>query len=516
MGNEEKDVFEGQQIEVDLYDEEARIKQRIEDLKIEKSMGEIIGELDTEDMIGNAEREIEELEKKLVEVEKAIETKNRIHEKKYELGKKYPNQKWYHRVLTMCDEELKNYEDYALSPVRQKIADYTAEKEKLETRKNELEKRIYDIKEEIKNTHSADLLEEAKTIMEEYKKLQQHLENVSNSLKELGPGEIDLEEFRQRMINKLDGYTKPGNPTVIEYIEEQQKEGKSLEEIANEINNCSNIELEETYGYIEMAERISNFTIDGYKDDAQVKKDCNELMQYLMTVIDDSRTDEDLSKQCENAMKKLVEYMENTLSIRKKIYAKNAIDMLKTELTYRIIDKYAIPTTVLEGLPTSKNTVLRTIEDYDEGYHRLAEASDRGDPTMKREDISPLAEDKSMKMKKVNEVLSYVLSKLPKDKNNIQIINELKKYSSSKPGKYTAEDIENYLILQEFIKEQEEEAKIESQQFVEQKNQIQTEELTDPYAKLNKMLEGIVTESELNKMLDEEKAPEENEDNKVY
>lgn len=222
----------------ELLNKKDEIKQRIQDLKIEKSLGEILGELDNEDLIGNADKEIAILEQQLVEIDKAIENEKKKKEKKAELNSKYPNQKWYYRVLTMSEEELKQWADLELSEKRERKTQLETDKAKIEAQKIELEKRLSGIKEEVKETHNADLLEEAKNMVIEYKAKKHSIEAISKEIEEIGPTEIDLEEFRQGMIGNLKGYIKENdNFEVVKYIEEEQAKGKTLEELAEEITD---------------------------------------------------------------------------------------------------------------------------------------------------------------------------------------------------------------------------------------------------------------------------------------
>ena len=250
----------------ELLDKKEEITYRIKDLKVEKSMGIILGELDDEDMAGKAEREIKELQQKLVEIDRQIKFEERKQPKKKELRKKYPDQGTYFRVMTMSQEELQEYANVELSKIRKKKAELTAEKEELEAKRDEAKQALFEIRDKIKITHDFDSLQAAEQKKKDYDNTQKAISQVEKELSEVGPTEFDLEEFRQGMIENLKGYKKPGSDEESVYIEKGLEEGLSLEEIAKELTRVL-IDMKipadmSTYGVGYTVESVENYLIE--------------------------------------------------------------------------------------------------------------------------------------------------------------------------------------------------------------------------------------------------------------
>ncbi len=454
-----------------------QIEKQIENFKMEIQMGDITND---EEMKKTAQSKIEELNNKKSEIEEEIKIKQAKEQeklaKKKELEEKYPNQRTFHRAELASEEELQALAEQEAAPNREKKERLETIKEELPKKKEEIEKRIESIKEEFKQTHDIALMEEAKKAIKDLDRINQDIKENDEALERLGPTEYDLEEFRAGMINdgiKLGTYVKPGPEDVINYLQDKLKSGKSAEEIAKELNDYADEPKADAYSkyiynFAEIAEMVSNLVtwIDVLRTSPtanvyeQIRKEIDKAIKGLETAPYDFRINIGKDKVIK-ALKliKLSQVFDNNplpekanaednkkaISRVEIEHTKNLIDMFKVELAFNIMEEGFVPS---QPIP-SRNSVEIAIEDFDEICLR---------EKVQPEDRKRKRDSKINLMTPINQVLNEVQTKIAEEKRDIkqQVIDAVTKNVNDGDGEIQPEDIENYLILQEFIEEQRE------------------------------------------------------------
>ena len=218
----------------ELLNKREELKTRVNDLKMEISMGKI---LEDEEMISSAEKEIETTTKLIEETNQKIELEQKKNRKKKELSQKYPEQYKYHRIMTMSEEELRRSAEKELEEKRKHKAELETKKENLSKIIETTEERLSEIKKEFKETHANNLLEEAAKLMKQYQSLKKEMKYNLTQIEAIGPLEISPEEYRQIILSKLKGEYKVSNSEIAtNYIQSQQESGKSIDEIVKDLN----------------------------------------------------------------------------------------------------------------------------------------------------------------------------------------------------------------------------------------------------------------------------------------
>ena len=465
-----------------LLNQKDEIENQINNAKLEIEMGDITND---EEMKKTAQSKMDELNSKKSEIEAKIKIEQEKEQeksaKKKELEEKYPNQKTFHTVELMSEEGLKELAEMEAAPKRAKKAELETIKENLSKKKEEIENRIESIKEEFKQTHNPTLMEEAKKEVKELTSINQDIKENAAELEKVGPTEFDLEEFRAGMFDSITigSYVKPGSKDVINYLQDKLKAGKSSEEIAKELNDYAAEPKIEAYSkfvyrFNDIAEMISLTEI--WLDEltipqngniySQAFKEINKTIKALETAPYDARINnykEEVRKSLEeiialfepqiSQLQGLTEDQKSKIilqgepSLKRKIdfNTKYSINILKSELAYRSIDEGFVSS---RDVP-SEGSVREAIVDYYDNYLRdniTLEQRNR----MKKEKVNATSF--------VNEILAELSKKVSEEKRDEkqQVIDAITKSVKNGDGEIQPEDIENYLLLQEFIEEQRE------------------------------------------------------------
>ena len=512
-----------------LLNQIEEIKKQIENFEMEIQMGDITND---EEMKKTAQSKMAELNNKKSEIEEKIKIEQAKEQeksaKKKELEEKYPNQKTFHRAELASEEELQALAEQEATPNRERKAKLEEEKENLKKQKEELVKEIDSIKAEFMKTHDKKYLKDAENIVEKFEKTNQAIEKNAAELEKVGPTEYDLEEFRAGMINdgiKLGTYVKPGPEDVINYLQDKLKSGKSAEEIAKELNDYAaepkaDAYSKYIYNFAEIAEIVSNLVIwiDVLKTSPtanvyeQIRKEIDKAIKGLETAPYDFRINigkDKVIKALEsikssqvfdnNPLPEKANAEDNKKAIsRVEIeHTKNLIDMFKAELAFNIMEEGFVPS---QPIPIpSRNSVEIAIEDFDEICSR---------EKVQPEDRKRKRDSKINLMAPINQVLNEVTTKIAEEKRDIkqQVIDAVTKNVNDGDGEIQPEDIENYLILQEFIEEQREIVKTAIQNGEDINAILEDKTETKGNTELQEMLNEVSPEEKT-----EEKA-----ENKIY
>ena len=499
-------------------------EKQIENFKMEIQMGDITND---EEMKKTAQSKIEELNSKKSEIEAKIKIEQEKEQeksaKKKELEKKYPNQKTFHTVELMSEEELQALAEMEAAPKRAKKAELETIKENLSKKKKEIENRIESIKEEFKQTHNPTLMEEAKKAVEELTSINQDIKENAVELEKVGPTEFDLTEFRNGMIDALKGYAKPASTNVINYFQDKLEAGMSVEDIAKELNDYADEPKADAYSkyiynFAEIAEMVSNLVtwIDVLRTSPtanvyeQIRKEIDKAIKGLETAPYDFRINIGKDKVIK-ALKliKLSQVFDNNplpekanaednkkaISRVEIEHTKNLIDMFKVELAFNIMEEGFVPS---QPIP-SRNSVEIAIEDFDEICLR---------EKVQPEDRKRKRDSKINLMTPINQVLNEVQTKIAEEKRDVkqQVIDTVTENVNDGDGEIQPEDIENYLLLQEFIEEQREIVKTAIQNGEDINAILEDKTETKENSELQEMLNEVSPEEKT-----EEKA-----ENKIY
>ena len=454
-----------------LLNQKDEIENQINNAKLEIKMGEIISD---DEMITNAQKKIAELKKQTAEIEEKEQAKVA---KKRELEVKYPNQQLFHEIELMSDEEIKEYAEKEATPNRERKAKLEEEQANLKNQKEELAKEIASIKEEFMKTHEGALLETAEKTIEKSKKTNQAIEKNAAELEKVGPIEFDLTEFRNGMIDALKGYAKPASTDVVNYFQDKLEAGISVEDIAKELNDYAtspknNKYSEYAYKFANIVgivspvgDLLNTLAIPQNKSVYEhTLKELNRISKELEDAPYDMRINI-IKDQVLNSLEEIINSYGWALELCKSNEAenndpvvqgekgsknkinhiKNIIDKFRTELAFRIIDEGFVPN---YDMPSEGN-VIRAIEDYDE------ECSRENSTKEYRERIR---NEKQQQVEPIYKFLNEAYKKLVEEKRNVkqQVIDAVTESVKDRDGIITPEDIENYLLLQEFIAEQRE------------------------------------------------------------
>ena len=492
-----------------LLNQKDEIERQINYAKLEVEMGLIIND---NEMITNAKKRKEELEKQMAEIEEKIVKEQAKVAKKRELVAKYPNQQTFHEIELMSDEEIKEYAEKEATSNRERKAKLEEEKANLKKQKEELVKERDSTKEEFMKTHAVALLEKAENIVKEFKETNQAIEKNAAELEKVGPLEFNLTEFRKGMIDALKGYAKPASTDVINYFQDKLEAGISVEDIAKELNDYAASQKNNKYS--EAAYKFANIVgivspvgdllntlaipqnksvyertlkelnriskeLEAAPYDMRISNIKDQVLNSLDETINSCRWALELCKSNEAENNDPVVQVEKG-SKTKINHTKNIIDKFRTELAFRIIDEGFVPN---HDMP-SEGSVIRAIEDYDEEYSR---------ENFTIEYRERIRDEKQQQVEPIYKFLNEAYKKLVEEKRDAkqQVIDAVTENVNDGDGEIQPEDIENYLLLQEFIAEQREIVKSEKE------NNI----VAIPETKVNQ---------ELQKMMDEieEKEPE--------
>ena len=377
----------------------------------------------------------------------------------------------------MSDEEIKEYADKEATPNRERKAKLEEEQADLKKQKEELAKEIASIKEEFMKTHEGALLETAEKTIEKSKKTNQAIEKNAAELEKVGPIEFDLTEFRNGMIDALKDYAKPASTDVINYFQDKLEAGMSVEDIAKELNDYAASPKNNKYSeyaykfanivgivspvgdllntlaipqnksvYEHTLKELSRITkeLDAAPYDMRISNIKNQVLNSLEEIINSYGWALELCKSNEAENNDPVVQGEKD-SKNKINHTKNIIDKFRTELAFRIIDEGFAPN---HDMPSEGN-VIRAIEDYDEEYSR---------ENSTKEYRERIRNEKQQQVEPIYKFLNEAYKKLVEEKRNVkqQVINAVTESVEDRDGIITPEDIENYLLLQEFIAEQRE------------------------------------------------------------
>ena len=528
-----------------LLEQKEELEKQLINLQSEIEMGTI---LDDQDMISQSQKNIEEINKLISEIDQKIELLGAKDEKKKAISEKYPEQYIYERIKAMSEEELHEYTSGQLSINKEKKNSIEKELENLTKNESvlsgqllETETRIVEIKEEFKNSHNQELLVAAKELVEKQKNIKQEIEQLkaqieakNQELTEIGPTEMTPEEIRHNMIAQLEGnYKETEMSQTYEYIQQLQAEGKSLEEITESINTATGkttpktvkeeyIESNEYKTYKEILSKNSKFL-----DDKEYMEYCSmstyEDITRLIAYYDGLTKDESLNSDIRSAARQIVDSL-NELKTAMDQVLPNVIrnDELREKakehsITYEEAEEakkiYPIVSEIARTISHKKHhircnqniidvsiayvfddKILENSERFDE-YNWLYLSDEKRDiETIKEQDVAfevfisavikenregikvpQEVDDKyresehqgDMIIKKAHKVIETAFSKEQKISEkavNNDIIEELSKNTSSLPGQYTVEDIENYIVEQEYIKETKEAALKDSEE----------------------------------------------------
>ena len=500
-----------------LLNQKDEIENQINNANLEIEMGKIIND---NEMITNAQKRIEELEKQTAEIEEKIEKEQAKVAKKRELEVKYPNQQVFHEIELMSDEEIKEYADKEATPNRERKAKLEEEQANLKNQKEELAKEIASIKEKFIKTHDEVLLEEVKKTIEKSKETNQAIEKNAAELEKVGPTEFDLTEFRNGMIDALKDYAKPASTDVINYFQDKLKAGMSVEDIAKELNDYAasqknNMYSEDAYKFANIVGIVSPvgdlLNTLAIPQNKSVYEHTLKELKRISKELEDAPYDMRISNIKDQVLNSLEEItnsfgwalelcesneaenndpvVQGEKDSKNKInHTKNIIDKFKTELAFRIIDEGFAPN---HDMP-SRSSVIRAIEEYDEEYSR---------ENFTIEYRERIRDEKKQQVEPIYKFLNEVYKKLVEEKIDVkqQVINAVTESVKDRDGIITPEDIEKYLLLQEFIAEQREIVKSEKG------NNI----VAIPETKVNQELQEMMDEAE-------EKEPETKEGIKEY
>jgi len=480
----------------ELQRKKEELNKRIVDLQSEIEMGTILGD---QEMIDTANNNIREINQLISEVDQQIELVSKKEEVKKALFEKYPEQYEYSRIITMSDEELREHmkEQLAVNAsqrenVEKELEQVNVRLEELNVKLSEVNNRITAIKEEFKNTHNPELLTEAKEKVAEQARISQDIEQVNSQissktaeLNSFGPNEMTPEKIKKGMLAQLSGkYVVTDKSVAYGYIKNQQEEGKTNEEIVADLNNTKgnvNGYSEEILQYKDIPVYLDtiNLCLDRLnfltkvEDGKFVYERFGESIKHLEDVMNNSNVDESIKGYCNNVVHELQVAMSFGTPLNKILhgnlstdfkqhikYTKNAIDILRVALAYKMMGNVEIPFEQREGLAVDSDPTISTIERYDD----ILKAADESHTTADYDYMRRLKDEIGKDMRRVHGVLNVGTETIKKNLSDpkLQTIRELVQKTSSEPGKLNVEDIETYIIEQEFAKEQEEQARKES------------------------------------------------------
>ena len=480
----------------ELQRKKEELNKRIVDLQSEIEMGTILGD---QEMIDTANNNIREINQLISEVDQQIELVSKKEEVKKALMEKYPEQYEYSRIITMSDEELHEHMKEQLAAtasqrenVEKELEQVNVRLEELNVKLSEVNNRITAIKEEFKNTHNPELLTEAKEKVAEQARISQDIEQVNSQissktaeLNSFGPNEMTPEEIKKGMLAQLSGkYVVTDKSVAYGYIKNQQEEGKTNEEIVADLNNTKgnvNGYSEEILQYKDIPmyldtiiDQLDRFVYITQEEGVKFAYDrFGEAIKYLEEVMNNSNTDEEIKGYCNNVVEELKGVMSSGMPFNNILYGnlstdfkqhikytKNAIDILNVAVAYKMMENVEIPFELREGLAVDSSTTISTIERYDD----LLKASYESNTTADYDYMRRLKDEIGRNMRRVYGIRNTGTEIIKKSLSDpkLQVIRELVQKTSAEPGKLTVEDIETYIIEQEFAKEQEEQARKES------------------------------------------------------
>ena len=451
----------------ELLDEQVKANMEIE-------MGTILGD---QEMIDKAKEKIDKLDARIAEIEQEIEKEEKNKKRVEKLGLNEHPQQVYSVIKDLSPKELEELAEETLKPYQGELDSLIEQVSGLKAKQKELEEKILKIKADFMSTHSPTLLTDAKEKMAQYEMLKNEIEKVYKRANELKASEIDPETLRAELIKKMSemgAIVEPGNKESITYLEEEKRKGKSNEQIAEELNKKSHKTYPEVvYECINANEGIMGlrsvfFDAAWLPNLSAVEETCQKLKEAAHVceeLIKNSEIGEITKGYCQSMMESITKIISKpkeqmlsktiTKEIRDQIdYAELDLDRLQVALTFEILDKVEIPFEDREGLSTDGQDIIATIDDYESLLR--SENTNKG--------IIPGAEDQLRRLgNKIHSDLRLVskagisaIGTVEKETNigALAFIKELEKTTKAEHGHITGENIEDYLFIQQFIKEQ--------------------------------------------------------------
>lgn len=499
----------------ELLNKKTELEKRITDLQSEIEMGTI---LEDQEMINQANASIEEINKLISEIDQKIELEGTKASKKKELEEKYPEQYLYERIMTMSEEELNEYSG-------SQIAKNKEEKSAIEKNLEELAKKgevlsaelsltvtkIAEVKEKFKNTHDPALLTEAKELVDKQAAIKQEIEqneaereSTNQKLTEIGPTEMSPEEVRKGMIAQLEGkYKESSESATLEFI--QQAEGKSLEEVTKAINeetknNSKNKiykdileknseqlpENSELYAKIEALIESCTTAINELKDNNNVKQICEDMVESLTSIKERMDIKNSLLQKTGEINQKIArreitltdgedekeviykDVDKQTKEIQKALVRARTLQrMLNTVIVYEMSDQLDDEHKIDDSKKERDIEIVKLEKDNYPAWVQVMTSGneDKDDPKIKNIiDVHEKVHQEAWRIiKQAEKLLEHISTNEKNNETGKKIAAELSGITASAPGQYTVEDINKYLIEQEFLQETKETAKKDSE-----------------------------------------------------
>ena len=560
----------------ELEAQKEEVLKQINDAQSEIEMGEVLGDSgmsaegirkkdELNNLLKQIEEQIEELARQEQERNQSAERVNAIRE---EIANKYSEQYDYFRISSMSDEEVRSMNSEAIQESASRKDSVKATLERYQIRTNELlgqlstvEQQIEEVKRKFMETHDQSLMAEAKNladskkrITEELEVLKQQLEAANIEYESIEDVTIDVDKYKDEELGKLEGKytTEIGGPT-LDFIRQQQAEGKSLSEITQEINapaqEAKKNESENAYFKTDvfikyknleamlerlslrwkigeddkkelplLTERATEFLTSPIADD-EIKNVCREILDLINKSLLIQSELEQLNKEIEEYRQRVDTY---TYAISPEINAKqqrrDELDkLLENDYIPRLRSAIKVARTICSGKvvrgyeqATGINTEIEpNIEDriinlereveakraqqrkLESDYIRVKNSSFR---TPQEERLFVEYEAREKEIEQQTEIINKEFYKLGKayagtvlpawyqseknTSNNSQTVEI--PGSSKEPGEYNEEDVERYIIEQEYLEEQRAKAQDDSKQV--------QQSLTEPNKELEEMM----------------------------
>lgn len=400
-----------------------------------------------------------------------------------ELSEKYPAQYDRYRIMAMSDEEaqaaIANIPDKSeelKNSLEQEQSELKEKNEATNSRLEQIEIELNQIKEEFKQTHDMSLKDKLMMLMEEKKNLiatkeQQdaRMAEVSNQLENITPQKMTVEEYKKSQIKEIEGkYLFNRSKDYMNlFLENQEKLGKKPEQIVAELNEKTGIVGDRRYALSQVAEdqryKDASDIIRVITNHSRVQVARGNTPREMTILIDRMLEEENVSENVKNTLAELKTKIEKYEKIQQEYSNSNENMELKEERNTAFEEaQKMICDLAVEALNT-----IKTIQEEKLGYSLLSSPDEKysfeGLDRKTQENIKAYNE----MLDKVGYASNHLIIHVEQAKREMMEfgVSDIVPYiycmatvTDSKPGHYTEEDLEKYKISLKFFKNEMERA----------------------------------------------------------
>ena len=513
-----------------LLDAQTKLQEVIKKCDEEIEFGAIA---EDEQMIKDAEAKKAENEQSLKKVEEQIEMLQKIIDNMSkreereaeiinELSEKYPAQYDMYRIMTMSDEEaqaaianMPEQSQELTNSLGQEKAELSQKLESTNSRLQQIESEINQIKAEFMETHDMSLKDKLMNTMNEKKELeasktQQEAKfaEISNQPEVNIPQKMTVEEYKNNKKKELAGkyIINKSRDHMNSFIENQENLGYTPEQIVAKLNEETKIISEQRYALWQTAEdqryKDARDIISAVTRTNGVCSVRDSSLNEMENIIDRIIEKQDTSEAVKNTLTELKAKIEKCEESQQAYSESNQNEELAEKRNASCDDAQKL---VWELSVESFNTI-KNIQEEKLGYSLLTSPDEKHSFDGLNRDTPENIQAYNKMSEKIRDDSTYLIAHIEENReimkreqsalNVVPYIRCMNTVTDSKPGHYTVEDLEKYEVSDKFFKN-------EFQRALNDSNQAKKAIVESQEIKLQPIVEEKQDNAELSRMMQE-------------